>query len=668
MDDARMKSSIARSIARPIARSIVGSGDGGSKSIQQQLLEVLFSNSELGGMWLPFVQESVFSDLAGTTVIEADGFVRRINDLSGNDTHFTQSIDLRRPTWSSGRLVSDGTSDAMVTGTIDYSGKNKVTAIAAYARTGTASGTIFEHGSNVSNTFAMFSPASPGDNHTFRARGTSDSQAVSASDYASPQEMAIYSGVGGNGIRTYLACNNTAIAVANSTNPTAWVASQTIKLFARGQTSVFFAGELAGLIIVVDELPQWKIDRAVSLLSQASGQTPIPDRAAKRLRDSMYSWWSYPLIAETAVDTYVGTTNDAAEVLIRGVNTGTTAVLSTQTKDDHIPPALLSIPGKMPLAFWHDRSGTSLFWKRGTVEGDFTTLGTTQEKAGGGAIDYTRAMYIPETDEIYVWSRRNNSTWCYFRSTDDGVTFDDPVVFVDIETTGQSYMSFAELGDGLVRFSVYTHPTAVAAIQAIYYGVIDFTTGNVTKADGTLVGNINAAIPEIPFTLDELDKCFDADDEVDVNTVRMFEVGNGPQPEITFCVWDDAEAESTREYRYVYWDGTAWVMRDLGLSGVVFGYLSAVGYHGGVTIPKDTTGHTFILSREESGQWFVERWASTDSGVNFSQTLIRSGIATKLIRPISYSGKNKLAIVEAYQYDSTFTGWQSDVLLLENNR
>ena len=639
-------------------------GIGRRSNIVDQIRQIVFKEGDFGGMWLPFIQESVFSD-TGTTVITEGGTVQQLNDLSGNNLHFTQATSGTRPTWSTGEIVADGTK-AMTTGTADFSGSNRVTMICLMRRTGTSSGFVMALGGNEINTFSFFSPSTATNNHVFRSRGAFSSDAVTPSEYPSPEGPAMFVGIGGNGLRTYLTRNDIPVVFATPTNPPdSWI-SAALTFFERSGTNKF-AGEIQALIIVDRGLQDFEIESVSRLLT---GKTGIglnrPKIVPTRSRDSMFSWWTQPLIAETPTGTWVAFTNNAGEIALRNLDTGDTEVLATQSKDDHMAPAILHVAGKMPLAFWHSRPGTKLFWKKGTLSGDFTTLGTTSEKETTGATQfrYTRAISVPGTDDIYVFGRRDSSRWAFFKSTDYGDTFADHVDFFNIQTTGQAYISFAEMGGGNVRCAFYTHPTSAAAIQAIYYCEINLATGAITKADGTSIGNMST---DLPLTLSDLEKVFDAADESDVNTVRMYEVGTGPVPQITFATWDDTLTEADREYRYVYWNGSNWVMRFVAMTGERFGYTEPIGYHGGIAIPHGSNGHQFIVSRESSGDWILERYESSDQGQNFAIKEIKRSKATKLVRPYTAPGKNKLMFVEAYGYGDSFSVWQSDLIVCQND-
>jgi hypothetical protein len=343
------------------------------------------------------------------------------------------------------------------------------------------------------------------------------------------------------------------------------------------------------------------------------------------------------------------------------LDVGTNFELGTDTKDDHIAPSILHQEGKPPIAAYHKRTGTSLFWRKGTGTGDFSTLGSEQSNDTTVDVDYTRIIYHEPTDTVYVFMRSENRRWVFFKSTDYGDTFANAVTFMDIGVSGQGYMTFNELDQDRVRFAVYTHPTSVPSIQDIYFGEINFTTGEVTKADGTVIGNLT---DDLPFAMTDFDLCYDESADATATVSRLYAVGNGTVPEVAFAAWNDA---TDAEYRYVRWSGSEWVMKTICPCGAVFGYTEDIGYYGGVTIPPRSAGHTFVTSREDGGSWFVEKQVSTDGGDTFASTLIKRSDVTKLIRPLFHEGsKYPLTYIEAYQYGATFADWQSRLIAVRD--
>jgi hypothetical protein len=632
-----------------------------------RIRRLLFPSSTPGGMWTSLRQNSLFQDTAGATPVTAFGqTTRRLSDLSGNGYHFTRDTEINAPTYHSGvvpLLRFDGTAQSMITPTMDFGGASSLSIYAAYFDRNNATAVLVESGTtsgSVSGRFGVFTPTSALNNYAARIRGTSDSQATSAGVFSRP-DFVILAAQGGANQYTSLDRNGDIIGIAAGGSPAA-IDNQQIRLGFRAGGSLYNNMDLAFLAIVTGRVRPDINDEVVSILSSLTRTIPrLQVRLARERLDAMYSWWQGPYLQDTALGTWACSTNDAAKNNVTNLDSGVNFELGADSKDDHIAPAILHQEGKLPIAAYHKRTGTALFWRKGTVSGDFSTLGAEQSKDTTVDVDYTRILYHEPTDSIYVFMRSESRRWVFFKSTDYGDTFANAVTFMDIGVSGQGYMTFNELDQDRVRFAAYTHPTSVLSIQDIYFGEINFATGEVTKADGTVVGTLT---DDLPFALTDFDLCYDESADATATVSRLYAVGNGTVPEVAFAVWTDA---TDAEYRYVRWNGASWVMKTICPCGAVFGNTTTTGYYGGVTIPPRSAGHTFITSRENGGSWFVEKQVSTDGGDTFAATLIKRSDATKLIRPLFHEGsKYPLTYIEAYNYGSNFNVWQSRLVAVKN--
>jgi hypothetical protein len=632
-----------------------------------RIRRLLFPSSIPGGMWTSLRQNSLFQDTAGATPVTAFGqTTRRLSDLSGNGYHFTRDTEINAPTYHSGivpLLRFDGTAQSMITPTMDFGGASSLSIYVAYFDRNNTTAVLVESGttsSTISGRFGVFTPTSALNNYAARIRGTSDSQATSAGVFSRP-DFVILAAQGGANQYTSLDRNGDVIGIAAGGSPAA-IDNQQIRLGFRSGGSLYNNMDLAFLAIVTGRVRPDINDEVVSILSGLTKTIPrVQVRLARERLDAMYSWWQGPYLQDTALGTWACSTNDAAKINVTNLDSGVNFELGTDSKDDHIAPAILHKQGKPPLAFYHNRNGNALFWRKGTTSGDFSTLGIEQSKDMGYDLDYTWSFYHEPSDSVYVFMRRQGRRWSFFKSTDYGTTFEDPVTFLDLGESGLIYMTFAELDADRVRFAAYTHPTIVSAVQDIYFGEINFTTGNVTKADGTVVGNLTGSLP---FAFSAFDVCYSESADTTATVSRLYAVGNGTVPEVAFAAWNDA---TDAEYRYVRWNGSAWVMKTICPCGAVFGNTTTTGYYGGVTIPPRSAGHTFVTSRENGGSWFVEKQVSTDGGDTFSATLIKRSDATKLIRPLFHEGsKYPLTYIEAYNYGSDFNVWQSRLVAVKN--
>ena len=148
----------------------------------------LFAAGEKGAWYDPSDITTLFQDVAGTIPVTASGqSVARINDKSGNNAHATQSDPTKCPTYYNypGTVYSalhfDGVDDFMVTGSLNFTGTNKVTATTGFHLIPPGTGTsriMIELGTGSSNGSFYITAKNNMRDHSIGARGTASLYAV----------------------------------------------------------------------------------------------------------------------------------------------------------------------------------------------------------------------------------------------------------------------------------------------------------------------------------------------------------------------------------------------------------------------------------------------------------------------------------------------------------
>jgi hypothetical protein len=97
------------------------------------IAELLFSAGEQGGIWDAYNRSTLFQDAAGTSPVTASGQPVGLHlDVSGRGNHRTQPVDDSRPQYIEDGalryLLYDGIDDFMVTGLVDFSATDQMTA------------------------------------------------------------------------------------------------------------------------------------------------------------------------------------------------------------------------------------------------------------------------------------------------------------------------------------------------------------------------------------------------------------------------------------------------------------------------------------------------------------------------------------------------------------
>jgi hypothetical protein len=149
----------------------------------------LFAAGEKGAWYDPSDITTLFQDVAGTIPVTASGqAVARINDKSGNNAHATQSDLTKRPTYYNypgtaySALHFDGVDDFMVTGSLNFTGTNKVTATTGFHLIPPGTGTsriMIEFGTSGATNGSFYITAKNNmRDHSIGARGTASLYAV----------------------------------------------------------------------------------------------------------------------------------------------------------------------------------------------------------------------------------------------------------------------------------------------------------------------------------------------------------------------------------------------------------------------------------------------------------------------------------------------------------
>jgi hypothetical protein len=232
----------------------------------------LFAASEKGVWYDPGDITTLFQDTAGTIPVTASGqTVALMKDKSGNNAHATQSDATKRPTFTIypgtdyGYLSFDGTNDFMVTSAINFTGTAVMTATAGFQvvpPTGVTGPRIVVElsASSVTNegSFYMTGPATSSD-HSVGLRGNSASQAYASFANVDPSDDILTAQLNIGAATKELELIPRLNGVVKSGAGLTWGGSANagtgnfgnyaLYIGARGGTSLFFKGNLYGMVI-----------------------------------------------------------------------------------------------------------------------------------------------------------------------------------------------------------------------------------------------------------------------------------------------------------------------------------------------------------------------------------------------------------------------------------
>lgn len=197
-----------------------------------------------------------------------------IRPLPGN--HLSQSTAASRPTLQSGYAGFDGTDDSWATGSIDFSGADKVTVIAGvYKASDAATGVVCELSSDYplnNGVFALNAPAGANPNFQFRSKGTTTAD-NSVSGNAAPTTKVLTGQGDIAGDLNILRINGVEGARVTTDQGSGSYSNAALYIGRRGGSSLPFNGRLYGLIVVGRALTATEIASAERWMANRAGVT-----------------------------------------------------------------------------------------------------------------------------------------------------------------------------------------------------------------------------------------------------------------------------------------------------------------------------------------------------------------------------------------------------------
>lgn len=229
-------------------RSLLSTG----KTLAQQVA-ALFASGEQGAWYEPSLTNStLFQDSAGTTPVTAVGQpVGRMLDKSGRGNTATQPTAINRPVLQidgNGKyyLAFNGTNSWMSTGSIDFTGTDKMTVVAGVRKLSDVTNIVAELSANITvnnGSFYLITPTQV----SFASRGTSSSSTNST--FAAPITKVLSASMDISGPLISMRADGTVVATSLSSQGTGSYGNYPLYIGARGGTSLFFNGQLYGLIV-----------------------------------------------------------------------------------------------------------------------------------------------------------------------------------------------------------------------------------------------------------------------------------------------------------------------------------------------------------------------------------------------------------------------------------
>lgn len=300
---------------------------------------------------------------------------------------------------------------------------------------------------------------------------------------------------------------------------------------------------------------------------------------------------------------------------------GTVRVIgTTPVADDHNAPAVLCYSDKPPIAAWTRHGATDkVYVRKGTVNADWTSLGSESTLDIGTAASYTSLRRLPDTDELILFSRDDLVRWKFWTSTNYGSSWSGPTTLFDFGVGAHTYLRTAQSGN-VLNCVAHDHWEVGLDHHTMYFFTINLDSGAIATASGTSLGNLDGT--GLPLDLTDLAPAA-------AWTPTAGETANScnvaPTNELQFALewWPIGGDSSDGSILIMRWDGAAWDERDLGVAGdCEFGPDPDIAY---------------VIVEQGGEHRTVERWTTTDAWVTWSAKQIdqsRNVVLTRLCVPI----------------------------------
>ena len=262
---------------------------------------------------------------------------------------------------------------------------------------------------------------------------------------------------------------------------------------------------------------------------------------------------SWPGLQTANGHSYIGavTADDAIIVSWDGLTPSTTYDLGTEGEHTHNSAAILFVDGQAPVVAYSRHNVDSMLRIRIGSQpiGDGFTLGSETTVAMGASTTYARIHH--HDGDLFVWTRLAGRSWGYIRSGNWGGSWDSPItVFQGPTGSGTShhlYMRSKVTDAGVMHVAFQRHQDS--ATQDARYAQINLTTGAISTADGTVLGNLDdTGLPVSPSNMDLVAS--------PTGLCRVTDVAYDGR----VAWWD----EDTGTYYVSEWNGSSWDATDVG--------------------------------------------------------------------------------------------------------
>jgi hypothetical protein len=356
--------------------------------------------------------------------------------------------------------------------------------------------------------------------------------------------------------------------------------------------------------------------------------------------ESAFWWQTEPVAVDGRV--YVGTCSDDMGVWVQEwtqtaeggpywlhryfmdyVTDGAAAFADTidleDYQSDHSSAGLAVKAGKPLIAFWTGQSTEQVInWRVSDQNIDEVGPGelTFGPRYRHSYADSSRAGYTIVTvdgDDIWVCGRAGTATNYYGWSiTKFGEwATETPLQYEVFDATDQFYV-MPRIRNGVMRCAVSSNPGS-STDNTIWYCEINLTTGSITKADGTVLGNLDGT--NLPLPKASLEVV-----HVSTGTGRpwAFDVGRGSTRELAFADGPNATFAANGKYKVARYGGGTWTVSEVCnigsfLNGSYFPSITFVpGEPNTVLLARSSLLTVTDYAAPTTGIHYIEKWSTVN--------------------------------------------------------
>ena len=346
--------------------------------------------------------------------------------------------------------------------------------------------------------------------------------------------------------------------------------------------------------------------------------------------------------------TYIGWVDENGNIGITSYDYDTQAYSKfilhyTLQADDHDNPAIfIRDDGRLQVFYSkHSSTGNAMYYRISTKPEDITSWGAEAtigvNSSGSYGYTYPNPIQLSREDNLMYLFWRGGDFQPTFSTSTDGTSWSPVKNLFQVPNPGGTsapYVKYASDNRSRINFAISNNYPSNSATSSIYFAYYD--DGSFYKADGTFIKTIN----QLPLLASEMDQVYDGVANGAGSLVWDIAFDDLGSPVIVYANFPGASPSRADDhrYRYAYFDGTNWRDYEITPAGGDVDEVQANGgsatfYSGGISLNHSDPSIVY-LSKEVDGQYEIQKWATSDHGLNWVSENITSGSSQKNMRPI----------------------------------